>query len=115
MKKWLFASLLTLAAPAFAAPTISWTWSAPTTGAPAQAYNFYQASGSCGTSGLTYAKLVSGTTVTNWTQPTVPSGVTCSYITAVSAVGVEGPPSPTFQFDATAPGAPGSPKGTYNP
>lgn len=97
------------------ASSILWTWTPPSSGA--SSYNLYQASGNCPATGIPIGamKIATGTTLTSFTQSTVPTGVTCTYVTAVSAVGVEGPPSATFQFDATAPTAPGSLKGTYQP
>jgi hypothetical protein len=92
---------------------VQWQWTAPTTGTPAEAYNLYQASGACGTSGQTFVKLMVGNPLTNWQQTPLPAPVTCSYVTAVSAVGVEGLPSESFQLDITAPGAPGKPTPTY--
>jgi len=97
------------------ASSILWTWTAPTTGATAVAYNVYQANGTCGSTGLTYVKIASAVSTTSFTQTAIPTGTTCNYVTAISAVGVEGPPSATFQFDTSAPGAPGAFKGTYQP
>ena len=91
---------------------VQWTWSAPTTGAPAVAYNLYQAIGTCA-SPSTFTPLATNLAVTAWQQVPVPTSTTCTYVTAISAVGVEGPPSASFQLDLTAPGAPGKPTPTY--
>ena len=110
MKRVLAALILILAAgmaQGQAAHGIQWTWAAPTSGATPASYNLYQAAGACPASGLpTGAIQIAGTVVASYQQTPLPSGVTCTYVTAVSAVGVEGPPSNTFQFDTTPPGAP---------
>lgn len=93
---------------------VQWTWTAPSGPIAAAGYNFYQATGACGSTGQSFVLLVNGTTLTGWQQTTVPTTVTCSYVTAVSAVGVEGSPSASFQLDLTPPGAPGPPTPAYH-
>lgn len=92
---------------------VQWQWTAPTTGAPATAYNLYQAIGTY-TAPSAFTLLAASTATTSWQQVPVPTSTTCTYVTAISAVGVEGPPSASFQLDLTAPGAPGKPTATYN-
>ena len=92
---------------------VQWTWSPPTTGTPAAAYNVYQAIGTCA-SPSTYTLLASSAATTTWQQTPVPTSTTCTYVTAISAVGVEGPPSAGFQLDLTAPGAPSQPTPAYH-
>jgi hypothetical protein len=96
------------------APYVGWTWGAPTSGSVPASYNLWQANGACTATGLAYVKIASVTAMT-WNQTTLPATITCTYVTGVSAVGVEGPPSPTFQLDLTPPGAPTAPQGTYYP
>jgi hypothetical protein len=91
---------------------VQWTWTAPTTGTPAAAYNVYQAIGTC-TAPSTFTLLGASVALTTWQQAPVPTSTTCTYVTAISAVGVEGPPSASFQLDLTAPGAPGKPTPAY--
>jgi hypothetical protein len=90
---------------------VLWTWTAPAVGAngvSAATYNFYQAAGLCPVSGLPTgaAKLTGGLVTSDFTQSPAPAATTCSYVTAVSQVGVEGPASNTFQLNLGAPGAP---------
>lgn len=94
--------------------SVQWTWTPPTTGAAPAGYNLYQAPSACPSTGLpTGAVMIAdGDTLTSFVQTPLPATMTCTYVTAVSAVGVEGPPSPTFQLDTSAPGAPGAPKPT---
>lgn len=92
---------------------VQWTWSAPTTGTPASAYNVYQAIGTC-TSPSAFTLLASSVATTAWQQTAVPTSTTCTYVTALSAVGVEGPPSASFQLDLTPPGAPSQPTPAYH-
>lgn len=90
-----------------------WTWTAPSGGAPAVAYNLYQAAGACPATGLPAGTLIAqGDPSTSFTQTPAPAGTTCTWVTGVSAVGVEGLPSLPFQLDLDAPGAPGRPTPT---
>jgi hypothetical protein len=91
---------------------VQWTWTAPVGGTPAAAYNVYQAIGTC-TAPSTFTLLGASVALTTWQQAPVPTSTTCTYVTAISAVGVEGPPSASFQLDLTAPGAPGKPTPAY--
>jgi peptidoglycan biosynthesis protein MviN/MurJ (putative lipid II flippase) len=90
---------------------VQWAWTAPATGA--SAYNVYQAIGTCA-SPSTFTLLAAAVATTNWQQSPVPTSTTCTYVTALSAVGVEGLPSLSFQLDLTPPGAPGQPTPAYH-
>lgn len=96
---------------------VLWAWPASPTsgGTPAAAgYNLYQAAAACPTSGIPAGgvQIATGDTLTTYTQSPAPSGVTCTWVTGVSAVGVEGLPSGTFQLNTSAPAAPGTPSAT---
>ncbi len=90
--------------------TVTWTWDAPVGGVPAANYNFYQAPGACPSSGVVAGTASLGVVaVTIFVQSPIPANITCTWVTAVSGVGVEGPPSNTFQLNTGAPGAPSQP------
>ena len=103
MKKIVIMSILLLAlsakaqrprihAEATTGGTVTWTWDAPVGGVPAASYNFYQAAGACPASGIIIAGTLSlgNVTVTTFVQSPIPAGTTCSWVTAVSGVGIEG-------------------------
>lgn len=92
---------------------VQWTWTAPTSGVAAAAYNVYQAIGTC-TAPSAYTLMASSVSTTSWQQTVLPTSTTCTYVTAISAVGVEGPPSLGFQLDLTPPGAPSQPTPAYH-
>lgn len=110
-RKLLILSLLCLTFAQAHAASVVWTWDAPVIGAnqsPAASYNLYQASVACPASGLPAGavQIAHSTPLLSFTQATLPAQITCTYVTALSAVGVEGLPSATFQLDFRPPGAP---------
>lgn len=113
-------ALLCLLALAMAAPTLAasynglaWNWVAPApiAGITVQGYNLYVINSTCpatiSTSGMTPVNGASLITSTSYTQTTnLPTSNICAFVTAVSTMGVEGPPSATFQGNVGAPGPP---------
>ena len=91
---------------------VLWTWLPSSSGAAG--YNLYQSVGLCPATGIpTGAVLIaSGDTLTSFTQTPLPATQTCTYVTGISAAGVEGPASDTTFLDLTPPTAPGKPSAT---
>lgn len=113
MKRLALALLLlgvAMAAHAATYTTITFSWTAPTpNGVTVAGYNLYQVSGTCpatlSTSGLTPANGSSVISATNYSIPYSAMNA-CIFVTAVSNMGVEGPPSAGFQANTNPPNSP---------
>jgi hypothetical protein len=114
MKKLLFLILALVSQTAFAASGIQWNWISGTNSAK---YNVYQLNAACPTTiTLSNFTLMATVSTPTWTQTPFPNaGAKCTVVTGLSSLGVEGAPSPSFQFDTTVPGIPGQPMPTLVP